>query len=134
VRVLKPPLPIDEALPALLAALRDGSNAVVIAPTGAGKTTRVPPALLDSGIAGGKAIVMLEPRRIAARRMAEEGGWRLGEEVGYQVRFDFRAGPTTRILVVTEGILVQRLQADPFLEDVGVVIFDEFHERSSAQR
>jgi ATP-dependent helicase HrpB len=131
---LKPTLPIDEALPALLAALRDGSNAVVIAPTGAGKTTRVPPAVLSAGIAGGKAILMLEPRRIAARaaarRMAEEGEWRLGEEVGYQVRFDFRAGPATRILVVTEGILVQRLQADPFLEDVGAVIFDEFHERS----
>jgi len=131
---LKPPLPIDEALPALLAALRDGSNAVVIAPTGAGKTTRVPPALLSAEIAGGKMIIMLEPRRIAARaaarRMAEEGGWRLGEEAGYQVRFDFRAGSATRILVVTEGILVQRLQADPFLEDVGAVIFDEFHERS----
>ena len=107
---------------------------MVIAPTGAGKTTRVPPALLAAEIPGDKTIVMLEPRRIAARaaarRMAEEGGWRLGEEVGYQVRFDFRAGPATRILVVTEGILVQRLQADPFLEDVGVVIFDEFHERS----
>jgi ATP-dependent helicase HrpB len=77
---------------------------------------------------------MLEPRRIAARaaarRMAEEGGWRVGEEVGYQVRFDHRAGPSTRILVVTEGILVQRLQADPFLEDVGIILFDEFHERS----
>jgi ATP-dependent helicase HrpB len=131
---LRPPLPIDEALPALLAALRVGGNAVLIAPTGAGKTTRVPPALLAAGISGGKTIVMLEPRRIAARaaarRMAEEGGWRLGEEVGYQVRFDHRAGLATRILVVTEGILVQRLQADPFLEDVGAVIFDEFHERS----
>jgi ATP-dependent helicase HrpB len=128
------PLPIDEALPALLAGLRGGSNAVLLAPTGAGKTTRVPPALLAAGIAGERRIVMLEPRRIAARaaarRMAEEGGWRLGEEVGYQVRFDHRAGPATRILVVTEGILVQRLQADPFLEDVGAVIFDEFHERS----
>jgi ATP-dependent helicase HrpB len=127
-------LPIDEVLPALTAALRAGNAAVLIAPTGAGKTTRVPPALLAAGIAGGRKIVMLEPRRIAARaaarRMAEEGGWRLGEEVGYQVRFDHRAGPATRILVVTEGILVQRLQADPFLEDVGIVLFDEFHERS----
>ncbi|MFL6264200.1 MAG: ATP-dependent helicase HrpB [Thermoanaerobaculia bacterium] len=132
------PLPIDEALPALIAALREGPAAVLIAPTGAGKTTRVPPALLAAGIGEGRRIVMLEPRRIAARaaarRMAEEGGqesqWTLGREVGYQVRFERRAGPETRILVVTEGILVQRLQADPFLEDVGVVIFDELHERN----
>jgi ATP-dependent helicase HrpB len=127
---MKLPLPVDEALPGLLAALREKSAAVLIAPTGAGKTTRVPPALLE--IEG--RIVMLEPRRIAARaaarRMAEEGGWRLGEEVGYQVRFDRKAGPATRILVVTEGILVQMLQGDPFLEGVGAVIFDEIHERS----
>ena len=127
-------LPVDAVLPDLIAALRHGGNAVLIAPTGAGKTTRVPPALLASGLAGERRIVMLEPRRIAARaaarRMAEEGGWRLGEEVGYQVRFDYRAGAATRILVVTEGILVQRLQADPFLEGVGIVIFDELHERS----
>jgi ATP-dependent RNA helicase HrpB len=128
------PLPIDEVLPALIAALREGPAAVLIAPTGAGKTTRVPPALLAAGIGAGKRIVMLEPRRIAARaaarRMAEEGGWTLGQEVGYQVRFERRAGPETKILVVTEGILVQRLQADPFLEDVGAVIFDELHERN----
>jgi ATP-dependent helicase HrpB len=128
------PLPIDEALPALIRALRESPAAVLIAPTGAGKTTRVPPALLAAGIGAGKRIVMLEPRRIAARaaarRMAEEGGWTLGREVGYQVRFERKAGPETKILVVTEGILVQRLQADPFLEDVGVVIFDELHERN----
>jgi ATP-dependent helicase HrpB len=128
------PLPIDEVLPGLIAALRQGSAAVLIAPTGAGKTTRVPPALLAAGIGEGKQILMLEPRRIAARaaarRMAEEGGWTLGREVGYQVRFERKAGPETRILVVTEGILVQRLQADPFLEDVGAVIFDELHERN----
>ena len=127
------PLPIDEVLPELIAALRQGSAAVLIAPTGAGKTTRVPPALLAAGIGGGQRIVILEPRRIAARaaarRMAEEGGWTLGREVGYQVRFERKAGPETRILVVTEGILVQRLQADPFLEGVGAVIFDELHER-----
>ena len=132
------PLPIDEVLPELIAALREGPAAVLIAPTGAGKTTRVPPALIAAGIGAGKRIVMLEPRRIAARaaarRMAEEGGqegqWTLGREVGYQVRFERKAGPETKILVVTEGILVQRLQADPFLEDVGVVIFDELHERN----
>ncbi|MFP5288227.1 MAG: DEAD/DEAH box helicase, partial [Thermoanaerobaculia bacterium] len=129
-----PPLPIDDVLPELIAALRETSAAVLIAPTGAGKTTRVPPALLAAGTAQGRRIVMLEPRRIAARaaarRIAEEGGWTLGNEVGYQVRFERKAGPGTKILVVTEGILVQRLQSDPFLEEVGVVIFDEIHERS----
>ncbi|HEY3571394.1 MAG TPA: ATP-dependent helicase HrpB [Thermoanaerobaculia bacterium] len=128
------PLPIDEVLPALITALREGPAAVLIAPTGAGKTTRVPPALLAAGLGDGKKVVMLEPRRIAARaaarRMAEEGGWTLGREVGYQVRFERKAGPETKILVVTEGILVQRLQADPFLEDVGALIFDELHERN----
>jgi ATP-dependent helicase HrpB len=132
-----PPLPIDEVIPDLVAALRTSSGAVLTAPPGAGKTTRVPPALLAAGMAGdgdeGK-IVVLEPRRIAARaaarRMAEEGGWQVGGEVGYQVRFERRAGPRTRILVVTEGILVQMLQADPFLEGIGALVFDEFHERS----
>src|SRR6185295_9966262 len=131
---LTPPLPIDAVLPELIAALRSGPAAVLIAPTGAGKTTRVPPALRAAGIGGGRRIVMLEPRRIAARaaarRMAEENGWTLGREAGYQVRFDRRAGPETEILVVTEGILVQMLQADPFLEEAGVVIFDELHERN----
>ena len=131
-----PSLPIDEALPALLTALREGPSSVLVAPTGAGKTTRVPLALLAAGINGGGQIVMLEPRRIAARaaarRMAEETGTTLGEEIGYQVRFDRKAGPRTKILVVTEGILVQRLQADPFLEGVGAVLFDELHERSLA--
>jgi ATP-dependent helicase HrpB len=131
---LKASLPIDNVLPELAGALRAGPSAVLVAPTGAGKTTRVPPALLAAGIAGDRRIVMLEPRRIAARaaarRMAEENGWSLGGEVGYQVRFDRRAGPSTRILVVTEGILVQMLQADPFLEEVGTVLFDEIHERN----
>ena len=130
------PLPIDDVLPPLLAALLAGPSAVLVAPTGAGKTTRVPLALLAAGIGGGQQIVMLEPRRIAARaaarRMAQETGATLGEEIGYQVRFDRKAGPATKILVVTEGILVQRLQADPFLEGVGAVIFDELHERSLA--
>jgi ATP-dependent helicase HrpB len=127
-------LPIDPVLPELVAALRAGSCAVLQAPTGAGKTTRVPPALLDAGLAGAGSVVMLEPRRVAARaaarRMAEERGCALGGEVGFQVRFERRASRATRILVVTEGLLVRRLVADPFLEGVGVLVFDEFHERS----
>ena len=107
---------------------------MLVAPTGAGKTTHVPPALRRAGVGGGRQIVMLEPRRIAARaaarRMAEENGWTLGWEVGYQVRFDRQASAETKILVVTEGILVQMLQRDPFLEEIGAVIFDELHERT----
>ena len=110
---------------------------MLVAPPGGGKTTLVPPALRATGIGGaGRRIVMLEPRRIAARaaarRIAEIGGWQLGDEVGYQVRFERRASAATEILVVTEGILVQMLQADPFLDGIGVLIFDEFHERSLA--
>ncbi|MEP7012675.1 MAG: ATP-dependent helicase HrpB [Acidobacteriota bacterium] len=133
------PLPIDSVLPELIAALGGHSNAVLRAPTGAGKTTRVPPGLLAAGItalSAGRTIVMTEPRRVAARaaarRIAEEQGWTLGLEVGYQVRFERKATRETRILVVTEGILVQRLQADPFLDGVGLVIFDEVHERTLA--
>ncbi|HEY3353931.1 MAG TPA: ATP-dependent helicase HrpB, partial [Polyangia bacterium] len=128
------PLPVDDVMPALVAALRAGSAAVLVAPTGAGKTTRVPPALLDAGLAGGRQVVVLEPRRVAARaaarRMAEERGGEVGGEVGFQIRFDRCAGPRTRILVVTEGILVRMLHDDPFLEAAGAVVFDEFHERS----
>jgi ATP-dependent helicase HrpB len=132
------PLPIDAVLPQLVAALRDRPAAVLRAPTGAGKTTRVPPALLDAGLAdlSGRAgqVVVLEPRRVAARaaarRMAEERGCALGDEVGYRLRLEQAAGPRTRILVVTEGLLVRMLQTDPFLERVGAVVFDEFHERS----
>ncbi len=128
------PLPIDAVLPQVVDTLRHHPALVITAPTGAGKTTRVPPALLDAGLAGTGQIVMLEPRRLAARaaarRMAAECGGRLGEEVGYQVRFDRQCGPRTRILVVTEGLLVRMLQDDPYLEKVSVVLFDEFHERS----
>jgi ATP-dependent helicase HrpB len=106
---------------------------VLRAPTGVGKTTRVPPALLDWGVAEKGRILMLEPRRLAARavarRMADERGGRLGEEVGYHVRFDRQCGPQTRILVVTPGILIRQLHDDPFLASTRVVIFDEFHER-----
>ena len=127
-------LPIDEALPQLLAALRTHACVVLRAPTGAGKTTRVPTAVLDAGLAGAGQVVMLEPRRVAARaaarRMAQERGGELGEEIGYAVRLDRKASARTRVLVVTEGLLVRRLQDDPFLEGISVVIFDEFHERN----
>jgi ATP-dependent helicase HrpB len=128
------PLPIDVVLPPLVEALRAHSSAVLVAPTGAGKTTRVPPALLDAGLAGTGQVVMLEPRRLAARaaarRIAYERGVELGGEVGFQVRFERRASSATRILVVTEGLLVRMLQDDPFLERAGAVVFDEVHERS----
>jgi ATP-dependent helicase HrpB len=127
------PLPIDPVLPELIASLKRQSNAVLRAPTGAGKTTRVPPALLDAGLAGDKRILLLEPRRLAtraaARRMAQERGGTLGDEVGYQVRFDRKAGSQTRILAVTPGLVPRFLGSDPYLEKYGVVIFDEFHER-----
>ena len=113
-------LPIDVILPELTAALRASPCAVVRAPTGAGKTTRVPPALLDAGFAEHGRILLLEPRRIAARaaarRMAEERGGAVGDEVGYQVRFDRKFGPRTRVLVVTPGILLRMLHDDPYLE------------------
>jgi ATP-dependent helicase HrpB len=127
--VTRDPLPIDAVLPELLDALRQRPSAVLRAPTGAGKTTRVPPALLDLS----DRVLMLEPRRLAARaaarRMSAERGTRLGEDVGYHIRFDRQAGPRTRILAVTPGILLRLLQDDPFLETTGAVVFDEFHER-----
>lgn len=128
-------LPVDSVLPELLDALAAGGNAVLQAPPGAGKTTRVPPALAGAGIGGeGRGIVVLEPRRIAARaaarRIAAERGWEIGREVGWQIRFERRFSRATRILFVTEGVLVQRLQSDPFLDGIGCVVFDELHERS----
>ena len=125
------PLPVDEVVPELLDALRTSGAAVLVAPPGAGKTTRVPPALERAGFG---PVVVLEPRRIAARaaarRVAEETGARLGQEVGYQVRFDRCATRATRTLFCTEGIVLRRLQEDPFLENVGCLVFDEFHERN----
>ena len=127
-------LPIDAALPKVRAALAATSGAVLLAPPGAGKTTRVPLALRDEPWLEGGRIIMLEPRRLAARtaarRMAAELGEEVGGTVGWRVRFDSRVGPTTRIEVVTEGILTRMLQDDPSLAGVGLVIFDEFHERS----
>ncbi|GIZ11545.1 ATP-dependent helicase HrpB [Pseudomonas sp. NCCP-436] len=127
-------LPIDALLPALNAALASRHEVVLEAPPGAGKTTRVPLALLDAPWLAGQSILMLEPRRLAARaaaeRLAAELGERVGETVGYRIRLESRVGPLTRIEVVTEGILARRLQDDPALEGVGLVIFDEFHERS----
>src|SRR5690606_3331102 len=131
--MIHPELPIDSVLPALLDALRQHDNVVLQAPTGAGKTTRVGPALLAAGLAPAGRIVMLEPRRLAARaaarRMAEEQGEPLGAGIGYHVRFDRCFGPQTRLLVVTEGVLLRSLGADPFLTDTDIVILDEFHER-----
>jgi len=126
-------LPVEEVIPDIVRALHEDCDVVLKAPTGAGKTTRVPVALLESGFAQSKTIVLLEPRRVAARSaarwIAKSLGVPIGHEVGYRVRFDNKSGPKTKLLVVTEGILVQMLQADPFLERVGTVVFDEFHER-----
>ncbi|PAA43125.1 ATP-dependent helicase HrpB [Pseudomonas fragi] len=127
-------LPIDEVLPALRLALAERHETVLEAPPGAGKTTRVPLALLNEPWLAGQKILMLEPRRLAARaaaeRLASELGEKVGETVGYRIRLDSKVGPNTRIEVVTEGILTRRLQHDPSLEGVGLLIFDEFHERS----
>jgi ATP-dependent helicase HrpB len=127
-------LPVDRILPDLKQALRDNCNVVLQAPPGAGKTTRVPPALLTETWLAGKRLIMLEPRRLAARRaadyMARQMGQKVGQTVGYRVRLDSRVGPDTRIEVVTEGVLTRMLQRDPALDGVGAVIFDEFHERS----
>jgi len=127
------PLPVDAILPDVVAALRRGPSLVVEAPPGAGKTTRIPRAVLEAGLAGDGEVVVLEPRRLAARmaarRVAEELGERPGETVGWQVRFEEVAGPRTRLRYVTEGLLTRRLVAEPGLPGVGAVVLDEFHER-----
>ncbi|GFO64701.1 ATP-dependent helicase HrpB [Geomonas paludis] len=131
--MLKPAV-IDTILPELLAALQKGNVAVLQAPPGAGKTTRVPLALLDTPLPDRGRIIMLEPRRLAAvnaaRYMAQCLGEEVGKTVGYSIRFERKVSKATRIEVVTEGILARRLQSDPLLEGVAAVIFDEFHERS----
>ena len=133
-RTFDTPLPIDAVLDELARTLHDGNAAVLVAPPGAGKTTRVPLALLDEPWAKNKKIIVLEPRRIAARasaeRMAQTLGERVGETVGYRVRFGSKVSRATRIEVVTEGIFSRQILDDPELNGVAAVLFDEFHERS----
>jgi ATP-dependent helicase HrpB len=128
------PLPIDAVLDDLSRTLESHNAAVLVAPPGAGKTTRVPLALLDAPWAKGKKIVVLEPRRIAARasadRMARSLGERTGDTVGYRVRFGSKISRATRIEVVTEGIFTRQILDDPELSGIAAILFDEFHERS----
>ncbi len=127
-------LPIHQVLPQITTALQTNNRLVLQAPPGAGKTTAVPIALLDKPWLEGRQIIMLEPRRLAARnaaaRMAELQGEKVGETVGFQIRAERCVGKTTKIIVVTEGILTRMLQSDPALENVALLIFDEFHERN----
>ena len=127
-------LPIDEVLPALLAALREGPRALLVAPPGAGKTTRVAPALLAEPWSDGRQILLLVPRRLAARSaaeyMAKEAGKTAGETIGYVTRLDSKVGKATRVIAMTHGVFLARLQADPELSGVAAVLFDEVHERS----
>ena len=127
-------LPVWKIHGEMLRMVAEGGRVVLVAPTGSGKTTQVPQMLLDAGVGGGRMVVVLQPRRIAARsvavRVAWERGVRVGEEVGYQVRFDDRSGELTRICFVTEGVFLRWIQDDPELRRVGVVVFDEFHERN----
>ena len=133
-RSFSTPLPIDAVLDDLARALGENNAAVLVAPPGAGKTTRVPLALLDEPWIGNRKIIVLEPRRIAARasaeRMAQTLGERVGDTVGYRVRFGSKVSRATRIEVVTEGIFSRQILDDPELTGVAAVLFDEFHERS----
>ncbi|HEX5069052.1 MAG TPA: ATP-dependent helicase C-terminal domain-containing protein [Vicinamibacterales bacterium] len=123
------PLPIDAHVPEIVRAVDRGRAAVITAAPGAGKTTRVPPALVGPG-----RVLVLQPRRVAARSIARwiahERGWTLGREVGWHIRFDRRLGADTQLIVATEGILTARLQQDPLIHDIRTVVIDEFHERS----
>src|SRR5882724_8970529 len=128
------PLPIDAALPQLVAALAARNVAVLVAPPGAGKTTRVPLVLAREPWAAGKKLLVLEPRRLAARaaaaRMASTLGEAVGATVGYRVRFGSKISRRTRIEVVTEGVFTRMVLDDPALDGVAALLFDEFHERS----
>jgi hypothetical protein len=128
--------PVEKILPDILASLERNRTVVLRSPPGSGKTTCVPPFLLDAKFLGGKKILMLEPRRLAARSSASfiagKLNERVGERVGYQVRLERKVSAATRLEIVTEGLLAQRILNDPELSDVGLIIFDEFHERSLA--
>ena len=130
---MTPALPIEPLLPEIVARLRETNRLVLRAAPGAGKTTRVPAALLDAGLAGARRVAVVEPRRIAARAAAEfvarTRGGAVGGEVGYRVRFVRKGGAATRLWFLTEGVFGRDLARDPFLEDVGIVVLDEFHER-----
>ena len=127
------PLPIHKIIPEIKTTLAKFNNVVLRASPGAGKTTIVPLELLGEHWLYGRKIIMLEPRRLAvraaAKRMAEILGEKIGETVGYSIRMESHVGPGTRIEVVTEGIFIKRIQNNPEIKDVGLIIFDEFHER-----
>src|SRR3977135_2536236 len=127
--MVQTPLPIDGHVDEIVEHVRARHSAVIVAPPGSGKTTRIPPALAAIG-----RTILLQPRRVAARalarRIASERGWTIGGEIGWQIRFERKFSDRTRLLVATEGILTARLQSDPLLSDFDVVILDEFHERS----
>src|SRR3989441_4109393 len=123
------PLPIDPHVEEIVAHVRAHGSAIIVAPPGSGKTTRIAPALTAIG-----KTILLQPRRVAARaltrRIAYERDWKIGEEIGWQIRFERRFSSRTQLLVATEGILTARLQSDPLLSEFRVVVLDEFHERS----
>ena len=126
-------LPIEEYIPEIITRLKQGNNLVLQAEPGAGKSTAVPLSLLKADFLSGKKIIMLEPRRIAVKTLAfylaKLLGEKVGQRIGYQIRNERNSSKNTLLEIVTEGVLTRRLQNDPELSDVGLIIFDEFHER-----